>query len=103
MNIFSGFRSYALQTYLTFYSFYWIFEIKAILNLFPEQVQNFDIFRTRDISRTLSIYSVKIHHINPSRPNPGRREKKKLIFYFHTSLWCLKRFSEGLKGLNKIF
>ena len=60
------------------------FEIKAILNLFPEEVQNFDIFRTRDISRTLSIYSVKIQHINPSRPNPGRREKKKLIFYFKT-------------------
>ena len=28
---------------------------------------------------------------NPSRPNPGRREKIKLNFYFHTSLWCLKK------------
>ena len=35
---------------------------------------------------------------NPSRPNPGRREKSKLDFYFHTSLWCLKRFYECLKG-----
>ena len=26
--------------------------------------------------------------------------KIKLNFYFHTSLWCLKRFYEGLKGLN---
>ena len=33
---------------------------------------------------------------NPSRPNPGRREKLKLSFYFHTCLWCLKRFYEGL-------
>ena len=24
--------------------------------------------------------------INPSRPNPGRKEKNKLNFYFHTSL-----------------
>ena len=24
--------------------------------------------------------------------------KIKLNFYFHTSLWCLKRFYEGLKG-----
>ena len=33
---------------------------------------------------------------NPSRPIPGRREKIKLHFYFHTSLWCFKRFYEGL-------
>ena len=29
--------------------------------------------------------------------------KIKLTFYFHTSLWCLKRFYEGLKGLHKTF
>ena len=28
--------------------------------------------------------------------------KIKLNFYFHTSLWCLKKFYEGLKGLHKI-
>ena len=38
--------------------------------------------------------------INPSHPNPGRREKIKLHFHFHTSLWCLKRLYEGLKGLK---
>ena len=27
---------------------------------------------------------------NPSHPNHGRREKIKLNFYFHTSLWCLE-------------
>ena len=26
-----------------------------------------------------------------SRPNPGRREKIKLNFYFHTSLWYFKK------------
>ena len=35
-------------------------------------------------------------NINPSRPNLGQREKINLNFYFHTSLQCLKRFSEGL-------
>ena len=29
--------------------------------------------------------------------------KIKLNFYFHTSLWCLKWFYEGLKGLHKTF
>ena len=32
---------------------------------------------------------------NPSSPNPGRREKLKLNFNFHTCLRCLKRFYEG--------
>ena len=39
---------------------------------------------------------------NPSRPDPRRREKINLSFYFHTSLWCLKRFYEGLK-VNSYF
>ena len=41
--------------------------------------------------------------INPSHPNPGRREKIKLNVYFHTSLLRLKKFYEGLKGLHKTF
>ena len=41
--------------------------------------------------------------INPFRPNPGRREKINLIFYFYTSLWYLKSFYEGVKGLHKTF
>ena len=35
--------------------------------------------------------------------DPGRREKINLNFYFHTSLWCLRRFYEGLKGLQFLF
>ena len=38
---------------------------------------------------------------NPSCPIPGRRGKIKLNFYFQFSLWCLKRFYEGLKGFMK--
>ena len=41
--------------------------------------------------------------IIPSRPNPGRSEKIKSNFYFHTSLWCLKKFYKGLKSLHKSF
>ena len=41
--------------------------------------------------------------LNSSRPNPGRREKINLNLYFHTSLWCLKWFYEGLKDLHKTF
>ena len=43
------------------------------------------------------------YHLNPSRPNPVRREKIKVNFYFYTSLSCLKRFYEGLKRLHRTF
>ena len=36
------------------------------------------------------------HGINHFPANPGQREKFDLKFYFHTSLWCLKRFYDGL-------
>ena len=39
-------------------------------------------------------------YISPSRLKPRRREKNKLNVYFQTSLWCLKRLHEGLKGLK---
>ena len=29
--------------------------------------------------------------------------KIELNFYFHTSLWCLKRFYEGLKALTLVY
>ena len=49
----------------------------------------------------LSIFSQSKN--NSSRPDTEWREKIKLNFYFHSSLCCLKRFYEGLKGLMKIF
>ena len=42
-------------------------------------------------------------YVNPLCPNPGQREKINLNFSFCTSLWCLKRFYKGLKGLYKTF
>ena len=36
-------------------------------------------------------------------PIPDEEKKIKLNFYFHTSLWCLKRFYECLKGPHKTF
>ena len=44
-----------------------------------------------------------VETLNPSRPSAGRKEKIKLNFYFHTSLWFLKKFYEGLKGLHETF
>ena len=34
--------------------------------------------------------------VHPSGPDSKRREKINLKFYFHASLWCLKRFYESL-------
>ena len=39
--------------------------------------------------------------VNPYCADAGRREKINLSFYFHASLWCLKTFYEGLRGLPK--
>ena len=47
--------------------------------------------------------SMNILILNPSRPNPGRREKINLNLYFQPSLQSLKRFYEDLIGLNKTF
>ena len=40
---------------------------------------------------------------NPSCPDLRPRERAKSNFYFQTSLRCLKRLYEGLKGLQKPF
>ena len=45
---------------------------------------------------------LKAQFFNPSRPDPRQKEKISLNFYFHTSLWRLKRFYEGLLGLWKL-
>ena len=43
--------------------------------------------------------NIKTPMLNPSRPDPGRREKIIVNFYFHSSFWCLKRFY-GIKGIT---
>ena len=40
---------------------------------------------------------------NPSRPDPGQREKIDLNFYFHTSLYASKGFMKALKAFIKPF
>ena len=40
--------------------------------------------------------------INPSRFNPGRREKITLDIHFRTSLWCLKRIYEGFAFIKLV-
>ena len=61
-----GFRSYVHFEYILFFrvSHEYLnlkFSLELLyLELFPEQIQNSGIFRTRDILRTLSIYPVKI-------------------------------------------
>ena len=57
--------------------------------------------------------NVKYYQVikNSSRVNPSRpvhlkidiKIKINLNFYFHTSLWCLKRFYKGVKSLRKTF
>ena len=43
----------------------------------------------------------QIFKFNPSRPDSERREKINSNFYFHTSLWCLKRFHKTFWGTTK--
>ena len=52
---------------------------------------------------TVTILNMKILSFPLSCPDPGRKEEITLNFHFQTSLWCLKRFYESLKGLYKTF
>ena len=54
---------------------------KDVEMLFFKEISNDDLMR---------YFFSDDNYIIPSRPNPGRREKVKLNFYFHTSMWCLK-------------
>ena len=71
-----------------------------------EAITNLVAFLTKwkfvRITKLVLLFEKRIH-LNLFCPNSGRREKIKLNFYFRTSLWCLKRFYEGLKGLHKTF
>ena len=41
--------------------------------------------------------------VNPSRPNPGQREKTNLYFYFHIFCDASIAFMKALKGFRKPF
>ena len=51
--------------------------------IFQEKLDGFD--NLDDLLRVVFI-DKECGNFNPSRPNPGLREKIKLNFYFHTSL-----------------
>ena len=50
-----------------------------------------------------AIYPVENKRLTLYVPILDKVKKIKLNFCFHTSLWCLKRSYEGLKGLHKTF
>ena len=60
--------------------------------VFEAQFKNFFILRRSRVP--FLIFFI------PFLSNP-RRSENKSNFYFHTTLWCLKRFYEGLKGLKR--
>ena len=71
---------------------------------FEFKMHNAKLCKKIDDAGSFSTFSGQcILYTNPSRSNPGRREKIRLSFYFHTSLWPLKRFYEDLKGLHKTY
>ena len=65
-------------------------------------VTDFNVARSfSSLLKTFSLFSRFV--VNPSRPDPGRREKVNSNFYFQTSLGCLRRLYEGFKGLHRTF
>ena len=76
-------------------------EVKKTLKVKDKRI--ITTFVREAINEMFDLFFLNFKNMNPSRSNLGRREKTKSNFYFHTSLWCLKRFYEGLKGLHKTF
>ena len=54
-------------------------------------------------SKRCSVKKVFLTLIDPCISESYIEIKIKFKFYFHTSLWCLKRFYEVLQGLHKTF
>ena len=70
--------------------------IAVEVDLEPSQISKMELFQKMLLSKIPET-------INPSHPDPGRREKNYLNVHLHISLSCLKRFYEGFKGLHKTF
>ena len=56
--------------------------------------------RTIQVLNTVNDFCIVIF-VNHSCHDSRQTEKINLDFYFHTSLWCLKCFYEGLKAFIK--
>ena len=86
-----------IHSFLSFKKYHftvlWIFELHCLTML--NEYYNFRF----ECEASLIIYLPSRFKL--SRPDPGRREKINLSFYFHTFLWFLKRSYESLKGLHK--
>ena len=54
--------------------------------------------RSRLSSTTLDFYCILTLPI----PIPDKEKKINLNLYFHSSVWCLKKFYEGLQGLTNL-
>ena len=52
-------------------------------------------FRTSRAKNRLLVASSMFKVLNLPVPIPDEEKKIKLNFYFHTSLWCLKRFMKA--------
>ena len=70
----------------------WVFKYKTVCF---SVIVNISIKKNANLHL---VYQTRHKHkwINPFCPDPGWREKVNLNFYFHTSLWCRKRFYKGL-------
>ena len=96
-NTFSFFSEYALDIV--------IFKVTNNIKRLIEMQRLLTLSLTSSLSYPISNHLTqgyqkiwKKGEVNSSRPNPGRREKIKLNFCFHVSLWCLKKFYEALKA-----
>ena len=101
---------------------YYCLLVKMIKNSLHSAYYSAYLFLFRKTVQLLKITVLSLHQLMPwsiiicqilnlwravlTLPAPCISEsyvKINLSFYFHTSLWCLKRFYEGLKGLHKTF
>ena len=61
---------------------------------------HFFVTRHDRVNRSCAVQNFLFYILALPVSNPGEEKKNKLNVYFHTSLWCLKKFYEGLKGLK---
>ena len=85
---------------IRFFRWFWNFlKEEKVSSFFTRIFSHFTFFQ---MESTFSV-NTDLLSFNPSHPIPDEEKKIKLNFYFYTSLWCLKRFYKGLKGLHKTF
>ena len=71
-----------------------------VVKCFPDTVAYINLFLTCITSFLLIYFFFSNLTLTVPLPTPDK-EKNNLNVYFYISLWCLKRFYEGLKGLHE--